>query len=110
MKKNPIDSRFQRDLKIQVQRHLSQGKAKLAWLERTILNKKNLQTLKDEFRKSREKLDRLKVKFKQYGEQANLYIEKNPKKALAMATAAGALAGTLWGSYRKRKSSSNPRP
>ncbi len=88
-------------MKKQILKHLEAGKAKLAWLEAKVLDEKKIQKLRDEFEKSKQKMADLKDKFNAYEEKAVQYIELNPKKALAMATAAGVLAGALWGSSGK---------
>ena len=103
IKKSLPAEKIQWKVKSQIQKHLSQGKSKLIWLERQIMDEKNRQKLKAEFEKTKEKLVKLKKKFDHYEEKAVLYTEKNPKKALAMAIAAGILAGTLWNSFHKKK-------
>jgi ElaB/YqjD/DUF883 family membrane-anchored ribosome-binding protein len=84
----------QQRLKDQVQKHLSQGKSKLILLE-----KKGA----DDFERSQKNLHKLKEKFNGYEQKALHYVEENPKKALAIAAAAGVLAGALLGSFRKKK-------
>lgn len=90
-------------MKNQIQKHLSEGKSKLIWLESQITDEKKRKKLITEFEKTKEKLVKMKKKFDQYEEKAVQYTEKNPKKALAMASAAGLLAGTLWASFHGKK-------
>ena len=91
-------------IKKQIEKHLSRGKSKLILLERQIIGDENNQTLQTGFGKAQEKLAKLKNTFNDYEEKAIRYTEKNPKKALAMASAAGILAGVLWSSFQKTKS------
>ena len=98
-----------KSIKNQIQKHLSRGKSKLMLLERQILGEKNGQKLKDEFAKGKEKLAQFKKTFDRYEQKAVRYTEENPKKALAMAGAAGILAGVIWSSFRKKESPS-PKP
>jgi ElaB/YqjD/DUF883 family membrane-anchored ribosome-binding protein len=100
MKQTILDPHFHRNVSNQVQKHLSLGKSQLAWLESKLLDEKYIQKLKDEFDKSKVKLTKLKDRFNDYEEKAAQYIDENPKKALAMATAAGVLVGNLWGSHQ----------
>jgi len=88
------DKKEQQKLKNQVQKHLSQGKSKLIWLE-----KKGT----DDFERSQKNLHKLKDKFDSYEQKALHYVEENPKKALAMAAAAGIVAGAVLDSFRKKK-------
>jgi ElaB/YqjD/DUF883 family membrane-anchored ribosome-binding protein len=88
------DKKEQQKLKNQVQKHLSQGKSKLIWLE-----KKGA----DDIERSKNSLHKLKEKFDGYEQKALHYVEENPKKALVMATAAGVLAGAFLDSFRKKK-------
>ena len=90
-------------MKKQIQRHLSDGKAKLVLLEHRIMDQRNLQKLKNEFEKSKKMFSELKEKFNEYEKKAVHYIEENPKKSMAMASAAGLLVGSLWASSRKKK-------
>jgi ElaB/YqjD/DUF883 family membrane-anchored ribosome-binding protein len=45
----------------------------------------------------------LKDKFDSYEQKALHYVEENPKKALAMAAAAGIVVGAVLDSFRKKK-------
>lgn len=103
MKNILTDKKEQQRLKSQVQKHLSQGKSKLIWLEKQVTDEKKLQKIKDELEKSKKNLHNLKEKFDRYEQKALHYVEENPKKALAMATAAGVVAGAFWNSFRKKK-------
>ena len=91
-----------------IQERLKQGKIKLIRLERQITGKNNRQKLKAKIEGMNVTLARLKKKFAHYEEKAVQYTQKNPKKALAIATAAGILAGSLWGSFRTRSATSSP--
>jgi ElaB/YqjD/DUF883 family membrane-anchored ribosome-binding protein len=61
----------------------------------------------DEMRKmgtrSKKKLLEIKENLGKYGKKTEQYVEKNPKKALAMAAAAGTLIGTFWSALKMKK-------
>src|SRR5580693_9276686 len=75
-------------LKAQMLKHLKEGKNKILMFERKITGKENVQKLMDEMERSKKKLQEAKKNFEKYEKMAEQYIEKNPKKAVAMAAAA----------------------
>jgi hypothetical protein len=98
-------------LKSKIQKHLTEGKEKLVLLEKQIISGKNGQKLKADLEKAKEKLMKFKKAFDHYEEKAVHYTEKNPKKALAMATAAGILAATIFLYFKKKKTTkAKPKP
>jgi molecular chaperone GrpE (heat shock protein) len=94
-------------LKAQMLKHLKEGKNKILMFERKITGKKNVQKLMDQMDRSKEKLQEAKKNFEKYEKMAEQYIEKNPKKAVAMAAAAGMLAGSLWSVFKGNKPAPN---
>jgi hypothetical protein len=53
--------------------------------------------------RSKKKLQEAKQNFEKYEKMAEQYIEKNPKKAVAIAATAGMLAGSLWSLFKGKK-------
>ncbi len=102
MNKNLSDGKNVKKLKDQIQKHLTEGKSKLIWLENLFTGEKNQEKIKTGFDQSKEKFITLKKRFVEFEEKAVHYTEKNPKKALAIAGAAGLLVGTLWNSFQKK--------
>ncbi len=94
--------KIRQKLKSRIQKHLSQGKDKLILLERRIVDEKRRPKLKADFEQAKITLAKLKDRFKRYEEKAVQYVETNPKKALALATSAGILAGAFWTASRKK--------
>ncbi len=90
-------------MKNRVQGLFTSGKSKLLLMEHRIMDEKNQEKLTAEFEKAKKNLLQLKKKFVKYEEKAVHYTEKNPKKALALASAAGILVTALWISFRKKK-------
>ncbi len=90
MIKNLSNGKIGKEVQGEIEKHLKQGKTTLIRLE------KELNTKKQQF-------NSLKKKFDAYEEKVSNYIEKNPKKALTMAVAAGVLATALWSSFNKKK-------
>jgi ElaB/YqjD/DUF883 family membrane-anchored ribosome-binding protein len=90
-------------LKEQTLRYLKEGKNKLLLLETKLKGGKNYQNLRDGVRRSKIKLLKAKQTFDKYEKKAEEYIEKNPKKAVAIAAAAGVLAGSLWSALKTKK-------
>ena len=82
---------------------MKEGKNRLLLLERQVKGGKNYKNLQDGINRSKEKLQEAKKNFEDYEKKAEQYIEKNPKKAVAMAAAAGALAGSLWAALKTKK-------
>ncbi len=83
-------------LKNQILKYLTEGKNKLSLLEHQITGDKNYKRFLDEVSRSKKKLQKAKQNYEKYEKKAQHYIEKNPKKAVVMAAAAGVLATSLW--------------
>ena len=90
-------------LKAQMLGHLKEGKSKILLFERKILGGKNRQKVMEGVESSKKKFQEAKLNFENYEKMAERYIEKNPKKAVAMAAAAGVLAGSLWSALKGKK-------
>jgi ElaB/YqjD/DUF883 family membrane-anchored ribosome-binding protein len=94
--------KIEKDIQEKIQQHLNQGKEKLAWLENQINDEKNHQKLQFKLAEAKEKIAGLKKTYTEFEEKAVHYTEKNPKKALAIATVAGILAASLWNAFQKK--------
>ena len=79
-----------------VMKRLKQGKEKIVKFERQLMNKVNKE-------KAVAKLKQLKKKFTEKEQKAVKYVKNNPKKALAIASAAVVLAGALYAATRSKK-------
>jgi hypothetical protein len=90
-------------LKDQILEYLKDGKNKLLLLEHRISGGKKVKRLLDEVRRSKKTLQTARQNFDKFEKKAEQYIEKNPKKAFAMAVAAGVLAGSLWSAFNGKK-------
>jgi hypothetical protein len=90
MIKSNLDGKIGRKFKGEIEKHLNQGKSKLIWLERHVVEKKI-------------RLNSLKKKFEEYEKKAVSYTKKNPEKALEIASAAVVLVTTMWSSLRSKK-------
>jgi hypothetical protein len=88
--------------KTQIQRHLTQGKTKLVWLENHVSGLKAGAKISGTIENSIKKVDQAKKRFNQYKDKAVHYTNENPKKALAMAIAGGAVVGSIWNAFRKK--------
>ena len=104
-----IENTMDEKLKEKIQKHLSRGKDKLEWLENQVNDEKNHKKLKVKWEDAKEKIADLKETFDRFEKQAVDYTEKNPKKALAIASVAGILAASLWNSFQRKKTSSSSR-
>src|ERR1700677_2372515 len=102
--------KMEKGIQEKIQQHLNQGREKLAWLENQINDEKNHQKLQFKLAEAKEKIAGLKKTYTEFEEKAVHYTEKNPKKALAIATVAGILAASLWNAFQKKKTSSPPNP
>ena len=89
--------------KHQILKYLKDGKNKLLLLEDQIEDGKNYKKLLEEVERSKKKLQEAKRNFDKYEKKAEHYIAKNPKKAIAMAAAAGVLAVGLWSAFKGKK-------
>lgn len=103
------DEKDNGDLKHQILEHLKTGKNKILLLERKIAGEKNIKKIMDQMVLSKEKLQMAKLNFDIFEKKAEQYIEKNPKKAVAMAVAAGVLAGSLWTTFKQKKTAPKKR-
>jgi hypothetical protein len=99
---NPKPVKAHKKTKTQIQRHLKQGKTKLVWLENHVSGLKAGAKISATIEKSMRKVDQTKKKFNEYKDKAIHYTDENPKKALAMAVAGGALVGSIWNAFRKK--------
>jgi hypothetical protein len=99
---NPKPLKAHKKTKTQIQRHLKQGKTKLVWLENHVSGLKAGAKISATIEKSVRKVDQTKKKFNEYKDKAIHYTDENPKKALAMAVAGGALVGSIWNAFRKK--------
>jgi len=104
-----IENAINEKLKEKIRKHLSGGKDKLEWLENQVSDEKNRKKLKVKWEDAKEKIADLKETFDRFEKQAVDYIEKNPKKALAIASVAGILAASLWSSFQQKKTSPAPK-
>ena len=89
-------------LKEQTLQYLKEGKDKLALLEKKVMASKIGKKLQSGLNLSKKKLSSAKQAFDKFEKGAERYIEKNPKKAVALAAAAGVLAGSLWLALKPR--------
>jgi len=104
------DKEAQRKIKGEIQKRLKQGKEVIQRLEKELRDPENRKKAEDQLAKAKAqiaaakaKLEKLKVEFKKKEKQAVDYTLKNPEKALAVAAAAGALAGALWMAIKRKK-------
>ena len=102
-KKKMQDKQTQARIKAEVERLLKEGRKQIDWLETQMRDPKNHERVRAEIEKARAQFDELKTKYKAKEKQAVEFTKANPKKALAVAAAAGVLAGTLMGAFKKRK-------
>ena len=98
-----FDNGKNKGLKIQVLDRLKNGERKLLHLGQKIAKGNHGKELQAKMHRLKKKLDRTNQNFDGYVKELNNYIEKNPKKSVAIAAAAGILAGALWNSFRNRK-------
>ena len=103
MKKGTVENKIEEKIKSQVDKHLKIGKNKLMQFEEDVLNGKHKKELEAQWEKSKKKLGDLKKKYSQYEKKTASYVKKNPRKALAVATAAGLLVGAVISSMNKKK-------
>jgi ElaB/YqjD/DUF883 family membrane-anchored ribosome-binding protein len=91
-----------KNLKNQIVKHLKMGKSKLAWLETQVKKAPSREELQAQWEKSKEKYTEAKKKYNDYEKKVREYVDENPKKALAMATAAVILVGSVVTAFRKK--------
>jgi len=99
--------KIEKGIKEKIHKHLTQGREKLTWLENQIRDKKNHATLQLKLEEAKEKIAHLKETYDRFEKKAIHYTEKNPKKALVIASVAGILAASLWNAFQKKKTSSS---
>jgi ElaB/YqjD/DUF883 family membrane-anchored ribosome-binding protein len=102
-KRKMQDKKNQARIKAQVEKALKEGKAKIEWLEKQMKDPENHAKVRAEIAKAKAQLNDMKAKYKEKEKKAVEYTKANPKKALAVAAAAGILAGTLMGAFKKRR-------
>ncbi len=90
-------------IKNEIQKHLKHGKIKLNWLEAQMNSDKNRAKIEEKVKNAKEQINHLKETFEHFEEKAVHYTQKNPKKALAIATTAGILAASLWHTFKTSK-------
>ncbi len=102
-KENDSEGKNDGNLKSQTLKYLKEGKNKIMLLEKQILSGKKAAKILKEAEKAKLRLEKAKITFDEYEKKAEAYIEKNPKKAVAIAAAAGVLAGSIWMALGKKK-------
>jgi ElaB/YqjD/DUF883 family membrane-anchored ribosome-binding protein len=105
-----IEKDMKEKLKNQIQKHLSLGKEKLTWLENQISDEKNHKKLQLKLEEAQKKIAHLRETYNRFEKKAVHYTEKNPKKALAIASVAGILAASLWNAFQQKKTASPVKP
>jgi ElaB/YqjD/DUF883 family membrane-anchored ribosome-binding protein len=105
-----IEKEMKEKLKNQIQKHLSQGKEKLTWLENQISDEKNHKKLKLKLEEAQKKIAHLRETYNDFEKKAVHYTEENPKKALAIASVAGILVASLWNAFHQKKMPSPAKP
>jgi ElaB/YqjD/DUF883 family membrane-anchored ribosome-binding protein len=98
----------EKEIKEKIKKHLSDGNEKLRWLENQVNDEKNHQYLRLKLEEAKAKIVKLKKTYAGFEKKAVHYTEKNPKKALAIAGAAGLLAASLWNVFQGQKTSTPP--
>ena len=91
-----------KNLKNQIIKHLKMGKSNLAWLETQVKKAPSREELQAQWEKSKKKYSEAKTKYNDYEKKVREYIDENPKKALAMATTAVILVGSVVNAFRKK--------
>jgi ElaB/YqjD/DUF883 family membrane-anchored ribosome-binding protein len=102
-KENLKDGKAGAKIKNQVSKYLKETKGRLLMLENQITSRKDFKKLQDKVIRAKKNLKEARQTFDKYEKKASEYIEKNPKKAIAMAVAAGVLAGTIWSTFNGKK-------
>jgi ElaB/YqjD/DUF883 family membrane-anchored ribosome-binding protein len=90
--------------KNQILRRLRAGEFNVSSLERKIKDNQYFNVIVEGVNQTKNKLQKTKNRIENYGSKAEKFIENNPKKAVAMAAAAGLVAGTLWAAFKRKKS------
>ena len=98
------DKETRRKIKDEIDKNLKLGRETLLRLEKELSDPENRAKAAEQLRLAKAKLQRFKQEFQKKQKKAVDYTRKNPEKALAVAAAAGALAGTLWSALRGKKS------
>ncbi|HXL72268.1 MAG TPA: hypothetical protein VN963_01470 [bacterium] len=92
----------QKNLKNQIVKNLKLGKSKLTWLENQVKKAPSREELQAQWENSKEKYNKAKKQYNEYEKKVREYINENPKKALAMATAAVIVVGSVVTAFRKK--------
>lgn len=103
LKERLDDKEFRQAVKEEVRKRLDEGLEMIDKIERELNSPENRKKAEEKIKEAKAKLAQLKEKFKEKRRQAVDYTQKNPQKALLVAAAAGALAGTVWAALRRRK-------
>lgn len=82
---------------------LGRGLFHISALERKITRGKNFNVIMDDARLTKDKLIKTIHQAQDAGSKAERYIEKNPKKAVALAAGIGMVAGGLWSALSRKK-------
>lgn len=82
---------------------LGRGLFHISVLERKITGRKNFNVIMDDARLTKDKLIKTIHQAQDAGSKAERYIEKNPKKAVALAAGIGMVAGGLWSALSGKK-------
>ena len=98
-----MDKKNQAKVKAEIGKRLAQGREQLVKLEAKLKDPKTRAALKKSAAEAARKVKALRVRFQREERKAENYTRKNPRKALLIAAAAGALAGALWISLKRRK-------
>jgi ElaB/YqjD/DUF883 family membrane-anchored ribosome-binding protein len=97
-KKAVQDKKNQEKVKREVLLRFKEAKAELSDLGRRIASEKNRKKMKEHANAVKAKYRALKKRFMSEEKKAAAVVRHNPHKALAIASAVGNLAGTLWAS------------
>ncbi len=103
LKQKLQDKENQRRVKEEIERRLKQGREAFDRIEKELKDPENEARVENKIFDAREKLRKAKAQFNEKKARAVAYTKDNPEKALVIAAAAGALAGTLWTVFKSKK-------
>jgi len=89
--------------KVRILKLMGEGKFHISALGRKIKDEKKFNVILDEARLAKGKILNAMRQAGDYGSRAEKYIQKNPKKAVALAAGAGLLAGGLWAALKGKR-------
>lgn len=98
-----MDPGERRRLKAEVTARLKKGKETLRALEKKYNTPENRAKVVAKWKEAKTRVARAKKEFLKKERQAVAYTQRNPEKALAVAAAAGALAGALYTVLHRKK-------